>query len=101
VAVLVWLGPDISGEMPHVRDILAKFERMHLLIAEISTREVIKPGDLVWRDMFNLLSAVELPPADDERWRVVQVFFRRLWFRRLWIVQEVALAKRDHSLVWQ
>lgn len=97
-AVLVWLGPDATGDMAQVREMLAKLEAMYLHIDEISTREGIKLGDLVRRDMSNLLRFSELAAVDDEKWRVLLAFFRRLWFRRLWIIQEVALARE--IMVW-
>jgi hypothetical protein len=34
-----------------------------------------------------------LKPFSAADWRSIQVFFSRTWFRRLWIVQEVIMAK--------
>lgn len=39
-----------------------------------------------------LQSGFVLPPANDRRWPALRAFFRRPWFRRVWIIQEFVYA---------
>lgn len=39
-----------------------------------------------------LQSGFVLPPANDKRWAALRAFFRRPWFRRVWIIQEFVYA---------
>ncbi|KAM7215381.1 Heterokaryon incompatibility protein (HET) domain containing protein [Rhypophila decipiens] len=95
--VVVWLGADPRGEMPRVDKALTALSKMRRII----TDERLTPGS-AWRestgipdtDMADLLTIVGLPPLDSVEWSVILGLFNRTWFRRLWVVQEIALASK-------
>ncbi|KAM7187480.1 Heterokaryon incompatibility protein (HET) domain containing protein, partial [Rhypophila sp. PSN 637] len=95
--VVVWLGADTRGEMPRVDEAFRPLSKMRRII----TDERLTPGS-AWREssgipdteMADLLSIVGLPPLDSADWSVILGLFNRTWFRRLWVVQEIALASK-------
>src|SRR3569833_419943 len=40
-----------------------------------------------------------LPPIESSEWTDLQLFFRRPWFRRVWVVQEVAVSRQTPVLL--
>ncbi|EXJ66070.1 uncharacterized protein A1O5_10684 [Cladophialophora psammophila CBS 110553] len=53
------------------------------------------------------LGSDEIPPVEDSSWVAISKLFRRKWFRRVWIVQEVILASQltlvcgDDRIPWR
>jgi hypothetical protein len=76
--VLVWLGPAADGS-ERVFDDLEPLENQ---LANID--RLLPKTDYI---------AAGLPSFDDPIWSSVTNFLGRPWFRRLWVIQEVALAK--------
>ncbi|KAK3669894.1 hypothetical protein LTR78_010205 [Recurvomyces mirabilis] len=98
--VIVWLGKSDT----YTQDAVELIE--HLGLLESSERRRIHFASLETREIIDLL--------DDEfhrtkYWVALAKFFRRTWFTRAWVVQEVILAKPeslvvrcgDHTIAWR
>lgn len=117
--VIVWMGEDSRGEATLLRDMLPRFMILDQLVDEIIQEAIkasdlssvqdldINKGSLIRESLGEYLETVGLPPIGDKKWQVLLSFYRRRWFSRVWIVQEVALAKEvevwlgNESLMWQ
>jgi Heterokaryon incompatibility protein (HET) len=77
--VLVHLGMEADGS-EHLPDLLEKLSKVELarFKAKMSPEEYLSNG---------------LPPPDSEAWKPLVAFFRRPWFLRVWVIQEVVLAR--------
>lgn len=78
--VVVWLGP--SGD-----DSDNAFEHMVLL----NNHVVAEPGLTQRRLTAEELSNLDLPKLTDPGWLATHRLFNRPWFKRVWVLQEVAL----------
>lgn len=47
-------------------------------------------GEIGWELAFR--SGFVLPPPVDKSWLALRAFFRRLWLRRVWVIQEFVYA---------
>ena len=85
--VIVWLGPESQNSTLALRalDGLGSQLRVDWTIYEMT---LVSTGEKMIRgiDPFN----------DDETWKLVGDLLRRPWFERLWIWQEVRLAREAH-----
>ena len=107
--VLVWLGPGddrtghVFGLLKHLSSIAPSYG--------VRSREITSedPSDEVWEG---------LDPTDDEKARLnniakdfdfhgMDAFYSLPWFRRLWVVQEITLARAiqmrcgEHEISWK
>lgn len=83
---IIWLGRDdeFTREAGAIIQRLAKLSLTQAsLMGQIS-------GSLESRDY----EALGMPKITDRQWLAVYAFLNRNWFKRLWIIQEVALARR-------
>lgn len=78
--VVVHLGPEAAGS-DKVLDLLDRVARTNF--SALSHRYTLS----------NSLSIAALPETGDKRWIPFRTFWRRPWFRRVWIVQEFLLGK--------
>jgi len=95
--VLVWLGPDGEGEVYAIREFL------RALLKKFYHKDDCSGGSVsarkyslgfLHRDDEHALRLAGLPPLDDDIWRRVVRFWDRSWFSRVWVQQEVALARQ-------
>lgn len=86
---VIWLGPDESDPAKTLRD-AGKLIEVGLAFARSFTLDPDSQasGDAVAQDLGD-----GLPGLLDYDWRFLKSIFRRPWFGRKWIVQEVALAR--------
>ncbi|KAH7310126.1 heterokaryon incompatibility protein-domain-containing protein [Rhexocercosporidium sp. MPI-PUGE-AT-0058] len=79
--VLVWLGPaaDGSAKLLDTLDSLTNPLRNAKGVIELSDKTFVSAG---------------LPPLSATIWSSAAEFLSRPWFRRLWIIQEVVLARK-------
>lgn len=92
--VLVWLGPDGRKEMGLVEQLLGKTVAMSGIIEALAAQQGISYRDIIRRNIPELLDTVGLPPLGDNQWLILLAVYQRNWFRRLWVIQEAALARQ-------
>src|SRR6266536_1633585 len=80
VTVLIWLGPETESS-----GIAMEW------IKELSMR---KRGSLGPQERLSGLSAAQIRNRQTQRWQALSELCRREYWRRVWIVQEVILARR-------
>jgi hypothetical protein len=81
--VMVWLGPDEAGQAALATSIInSTFESMKSYAEKIGRSEDEEDYQLELRE--------RLPPRDHANWQAVRWLFRREWFSRVWIIQEVS-----------
>ena len=77
--VIAWLGEQ--------------YENSHLvegLLFKILDVD-LDSGGIEW---FSNLDNLGIPPDDDQCWEAFRALIRRPWFRRVWIIQEIVVAKK-------
>ena len=97
--VIVWLGTDPMGIASMAFDLARQLARHEYPLlprksASIKPRHEVK-NDLEWfalvvyarPDQIN-----DLEPADIDRWNALAEIYRRPWFTRIWVIQEVGMA---------
>lgn len=89
--VLLWVGEHIDNI-----DTAAAFDLIHRL--HFATRNVPSPRSEAWSrlracNLSTIQHMFRLPPQDSPAWRHYYRFCRRRVFTRLWILQEVCLAR--------
>jgi hypothetical protein len=86
--VLVWLG--VAADRSDLAcDLLPELTKK---IWELKDEDEKGGG---WRPLsMDELASHGFPPPDDLLWRATFLLYSRAWFQRLWIVQEVVLARR-------
>lgn len=90
--VIVWLGPSDSSTP-------SAFTLMHGLIA-------LSPAERVSLHPHDVRTSHPNPLLSLENWLALSRFFRRTWFNRAWIIQEVVFARAvrvlcgSHSISW-
>ncbi|RYP49315.1 hypothetical protein DL768_004940 [Monosporascus sp. mg162] len=80
--VLIWLGeeaPEDEGSLEFARFLETESYRDRTPIQD----------QFVWA----FRRARHVPPPHDEKWKKFFALFKRPWFSRLWIIQEVAVAR--------
>ena len=84
--VIVWLGPESQNSTLAVRaiDHLGSLVRVDWNIYEMTS---VSTGETITQ---------AIDPFDDETWKSVGDLLRRPWFERLWIWQEVRLAREAY-----
>ena len=94
--VMIWLGEGTSQSDAGMQ-----------LAQEILLVAAIRP-DFIERGLtIKNLEQVGLPSWDDERWNMLGSIFRRSWFERIWVVQEVVMALNatvvcgSYSMTWE
>ena len=97
--VIVWLGTDLRGIASMAFDLARQLARHEYPLlprksANIKPRHEVK-NDLEW---FGLVVHArpdhinDLEPADIDRWNALAEIYRRPWFTRIWVIQEVGMA---------
>jgi len=91
--VIVWLGhPALDSSLA-----LRELELLSSKVALDENGEFLALSqsieDLYWTNPREAL------PWDSRTWRAVRYLFIRPWFRRLWIWQEIAVARRDARMI--
>ncbi|KAF2266666.1 HET-domain-containing protein [Lojkania enalia] len=89
--VLVWLGQDDS----HNAD--KAFAVLHALVNEHEGADSATLGQT--NMAFSTLGITSMPPVKSELWENVMAFFTNTWFLRMWVIQEIALARRA-TVIW-
>jgi hypothetical protein len=79
--VLVWLGSSADQSDLAIDEIPSLYHKLH------RAEHVISFGDTTY-------AVIGLPSVLNPVWRALGCFFSRDWFHRLWILQEVILAKQ-------
>jgi hypothetical protein len=94
--VVIWLGKD-NQQAAEVTKVITK-------LGEISEAEVERmyeekqAGNLYDFEDEAVMQKYGLPPLNEVAWEGVIAFFERRWFKRIWILQEVALARESVAL---
>ena len=109
-SVLVWLGPG-DQRTGHVVDLsrqLCSIAR-HYAVQDVPTTSMDLRGD-IWDGLANI-SNQQLAKRDsialEFDFRGMDEFYSQPWFQRLWVIQEVALARRitircgSHEIAWE
>ena len=78
--VIVWLGAEEATD-----------EKALLLLRRLYELHYERRGG----PYYELLEDLNLPDTDDPAWPALQAFFQRPWFSRVWIIQELALARES------
>jgi hypothetical protein len=93
--VIIWLGPSKEGTETGLEIIneVAKRKRTNVL-SRISSYFVETDLDMIYKRRVDI-DLRGLPPRDSEKWRHVGDILQRPWFSRLWVVQEVLVAKKS------
>ncbi len=97
--VIVWLGTDPKGVAPMAFDLARQLARHDYPLlprksSSIKPRHEVK-NDLEW---FALVAYArpdqinDLEPAEIDRWNALAEIYRRPWFTRIWVIQEVGMA---------
>ncbi|VUC28993.1 unnamed protein product [Clonostachys rosea] len=93
--VVVWLG-DGGPEVTEAWNLMKRLDE---------SKRKIPPNDIqIWQ---NELIDYGLPPANAPEWKNLDALLWRPWFVRIWIVQEITLARdavvlcANHSLPWE
>ena len=109
-SVLVWLGPG-DHRTGHVVDLSRKLCSMagQYAVQDVPTTSMDLRGD-IW-DGPAAISNPQLAKRDsialDFDFRGMDEFYNQSWFKRLWVIQEVALARRitircgSHEIAWE
>ena len=109
-SVLVWLGPG-DQRTGHVIDLSRKLCSVaaHYAVYDVPITSSNLRGD-IW-DGLTDISDHQLAKRDsialDFDFRGMDEFYSQSWFQRLWIIQEVALARRiiihcgSHEIAWE
>jgi hypothetical protein len=98
--VIVWLGEETS----HTGSAFALLQRLASALETATSSASPAPRLTGWKEF---LRAHNLPGLDSPSWKALDALFWRPWYYRMWIVQEVALAKSilvrcgQHSTTWQ
>jgi hypothetical protein len=98
-SVVAWLGADKTRNAHVAFDLARQVARhQHPLmprnLASIPSRAAIA-NDLDWYAMVNHADANVLETLDPEeisRWEALAEIYRRAWFTRMWVIQEVGMA---------
>ncbi|KAF2402226.1 HET-domain-containing protein [Trichodelitschia bisporula] len=80
--VVVWIGTETADTVP-------AFDLMRKL-AEAKASPNLPQRPILPQD----LAALNLPPSDDPSWESLDTIYWRPWYTRVWIVQEISLAKK-------
>lgn len=83
--VQVYLG-DESDNLPAALELLSSIADYSEHLDDTGHEEGEIGLDLAARGGFML------PPPEDKRWPALRAFFRRPWFRRVWVIQEFVYA---------
>jgi hypothetical protein len=88
--VVVWLGEDEST----VTTAISIIQKAAYYAREEAGVDVPKAHQLLPESSRSVLrDRKDLPPLDHQDWSAVQSLFRRVWFSRMWGLQEVARAE--------
>lgn len=115
--VLVWLGDDCKGIGSEARGILkdiyshcaratGDFTNLDDTLFPVTHQGLRSPGKLEWGGLL-MRSFVDDLHVTARKWDVLATFFSSPWFSRIWIVQEIVLARKamlywgDISVEWQ
>jgi hypothetical protein len=85
--VVVWLGPDEAGQAALATSII------NSTVESMKEDSIIADGKAFWTEddeNYQLKLRERLPPTDHADWQAVWWLFRREWFSRVWIIQEVS-----------
>ena len=89
--VVVWLGDADAGTGPAL-DMISQCENG--FETKIDSNE---NGDLNEEHGYTFHG---VPPSTDPKWKLLGTFLLRPWFKRAWVVQEVALAKVPREVLF-
>jgi hypothetical protein len=105
--VLVWLGDatlDLADDSSsvegavHAMNLLESIHSVALsneLASDPDPEHMVLKGNVAFEDP----QTVGLPAVHDEAWTDLKHFFKRPWFSRVWIIQEVASARKACIIV--
>ncbi|KFA45742.1 hypothetical protein S40293_09460 [Stachybotrys chartarum IBT 40293] len=91
--VVVYVG-EADVQTPQVVEMIA---RMWALYVKLTWRRepTTNIHDIFRKAYLQTSPGGELPPHNDVRWVALENFFRRTYFSRIWMIQEIALAVDD------
>lgn len=90
-SVYIWLGPDLDGGVYMAREFL-RFLMQKYLTEDPSLTTI--SHSIGFLDNMNKLNAGGLPLIHATIWRQALNFWELGWFSRIWVQQEVALARQ-------
>ncbi|RDW67063.1 hypothetical protein BP5796_09812 [Coleophoma crateriformis] len=99
--VIVWLGSEKESHNAFSRDLVKKTSALGAILVR-DAKMAATTGWIVWHESdekrAEYCSRVGVPAFTDIAWLYLLELFSRQWFSRLWVVQEVALAREVHVL---
>ena len=84
--VIIWLGQSDPESVDAIRLIS---ENVDVALTGLLSHEPINFNDPA------IFNRYDRKPFNEYQWKAILVLFRRRWFRRVWTLQEVALATRS------
>jgi hypothetical protein len=94
--VIIWLGLEKESQNASSKDLIVKTSALGTMLVN-DANLAATTGWVVWHESVSKRAAycshVGVPPFTDVAWRYLLELFSRQWFTRLWVVQEVALAR--------
>jgi hypothetical protein len=88
--VIVWLGEEDDG----TREVVALISAIVQAFKKVQEESAMTPRTLLFNDpRLYVHTDPIIPPLDVRQWRLIMEFFTRTWFSRVWVLQEVTLAK--------
>ncbi|KAF4974707.1 hypothetical protein FZEAL_8416 [Fusarium zealandicum] len=97
VETVIWLGPssDSTARAIEVARLLAT--DAHVKILQWERNQIL--GDFFIADDPDMLARNGLPSLSADDWTVLEGIYTRAWFRRVWMLQEVALSRNPNVLI--
>ncbi|OCL01420.1 HET-domain-containing protein [Glonium stellatum] len=94
--VAVYIGEDTENT-PGAIELLEMLWKLHLDMKHIPDPERRTIAMMAYQQRSSQYQ--RLPPPDDPRWDALVEFCRRPYFSRVWVIQEVALAALDPTVI--
>jgi hypothetical protein len=85
--VIVWLGEDEDNQAEKATQLIREIGIASCKRANVSLKQLKTIDDIC--NIPLLVYETDLTSGDDEGWKALTWFFRRPWFSRLWVFQEV------------
>jgi hypothetical protein len=88
--VIVWLGKEDDG----TREAVALISAIVQAFKMVQEESAMTPRTFLFNDPRLYVHTDPItPPLDVRQWKPIMEFFIRTWFSRIWVLQEVTLAK--------
>jgi hypothetical protein len=104
--VIVWLGQEDEGTK-YAQKLLRGLSRVTLSPETLASQAYNVDPNQAWEQLEEVSITMGLDDAGPDEWRNLAHFLQRIWFSRVWVVQEVFFSRRpprvfigEQSLEW-